>query len=285
MRDQLNGVWGRSSRRIWVAQTEAFARRQLRETTRSKVALFWSFGFPAIWYLLTVHFSAIPGSTSIGGSAAKAVHGISFGIFGAFTVTLVGFSGALTTDLDAKRYRKFRSLPLAPSADLTGRLLAGAILGIGSCGLTIGVAIVDGAAYRITAISAALIVILAVVSFCIIGMIAGLATALVLPRPEHATTAGTGIIVIWFFLTGYNGTLPSVFPGPAWSLNLLPNSLATRLLILHTVDVDWQLLGLSPPPTPATPGYPVLLLGVTLLLTFLAVAIMNNTVYGTDLGE
>lgn len=285
MCDQQYGVQLQDSRRVWVVQTEAFARRQLRDTTRSKVALFWSFGFPVIWYLLTVHFNAVPGPGPMTGSVAKAIHGISFGIFGALTVTLVGFTGGLTTDLDAKRYRKFRSLPLAPSADIAGRFLAGAVLGMVSFGLTIGVAIVDGAAFRITTIPSVPIVLLAVVSFCVIGMIAGLGTALVLPRPDHATTAGTGIIVVGFFLTGYNGTLPRVFPGPGWSLNVIPNSLATRLLILHTVEVDWVELGLSPPPVPASPDYTILLVGFAVLLSLLGVATMNSAVYGADLGE
>lgn len=280
---------GRASTRVlgrtWLKQGQAFARRHLLESTRSKVAVFWSFAFPVIWYLLTVHLNAVPGGIPVDAGIAKAVYGVSFGIFGAFTVTVVGFTGSLTADLHAKRYRKYRSLPVAPSADLVGRFVAGAILGVTSWGLTIGVAGLDGAVFRLATRTSGAIILLAVVAFCIIGMLSGLAMALVIPQPDQATAAGTGIVVIGFFLTGYNGIVPGIFPLSGWLLNVLPNSLATRMVIHHMVTADWGRINMRPPAIPNEPTFLVLLVVYATVLLFVGVAAMHTVVYGTDLGE
>lgn len=247
--------------------------------------MFWSFAFPVIWYGLTVYLNAIPTVPAGEQSTLKAVLGISFGIFGAFTVTLVGFTGHLAVDIDRKRYRKFRSLPIAPSADLSGRFFAGAALGVGAWVLTVGVAAVDGATYQIPSGHRLLGIGLAVGLFCLIGMVAGLLLTLAVPQPEHATTAGTGIIVIGFFVTGYNGTVASVFPGQAWLLNIIPNSLATRLTVFYMVDTAWQEAGLAPPAMPHSLESLLLLGGYALGLTIIAVIVMQRWVYGKDIGE
>lgn len=269
----------------WVIHTRAFIYRYVREMLRSKVGLFWSFAFPVIWYALTVYLNAIPGVPAAGQAVLKAILGISFGIFGAFTVTLVGFTGHLAADIDAKRYRKFRSLPIAPSTDLAGRFAAGGLLGIASWLLAVGVAFLDGAAYHITKPYAAFIVLLAVFLFCLIGMVTGLVLTLLVPQPEHATTTGTGLLVIGFFVTGYNGTVASVFPGTGWFLNVIPNSLATRITIYHLVDTAWGPAGLAPPAMPATPWHLGLLAIYAISLTGFGLVVMRRWVYGSDLGE
>lgn len=285
MRSSRTHSHRQESIRIWLAQCRAFAQRYCREMLRSKVGVFWSFAFPVIWYGLTVYLNAIPTVPTGAESTLKAILGISFGIFGAFTVTLVGFTGHLAVDIDRKRYRKFRSLPIAPSADLAGRFVAGAALGMGAWLLTVGVAALDGAAYEITMGQRLLGIGLAVGLFCLIGMVTGLLLTLAVPRPEHATTAGTGIIVIGFFITGYNGTVASVFPGQAWYLNIIPNSLATRLTVFYMVDTAWHEAGLAPPVMPHSLASLLLLGGYALGLTGIAVVVMQQWVYGTDVGE
>lgn len=269
----------------WVGQTRAFASRQFRETMRSKVALFWSFAFPVIWYFLTVHLNAIPGARAIDGPNMKAILGISFGIFGAFTVTLVGFTGSLTADIEAKRYRKYRTLPLPPSADLAGRFTSGASLGIIAWVITVTAAVLDGASYQLNGLRSVPLIALAVVSFCLIGMTAGLLVALVVPRADHATTAATGIVVVWFFVTGYNGTVPHVFPASGELLNVVPNALATRFVINQLVDVNWVNTTLVPPSMPGDLGSITLLVGYAIGLTGISVGVIHWRVYGTDLGE
>ncbi len=273
------------SKGVWIAQCRAFAQRYFREMLRSKVGVFWSFAFPVIWYGLTVYLNAIPTIPASEESTLKAILGISFGIFGAFTVTLVGFTGHLAVDIHEKRYRKFRSLPIKPSADLAGRFVGGAALGGGAWLLTVGVAAIDGAAYQIAMGQQILGIGLAVGLFCLIGMVAGLVLTLAVPRPEHATTAGTGIIVIGFFVTGYNGTVASIFPGQAWLLNIIPNSLATRLTVFYMVDTAWRDAGLAPPAMPHSLDALLLLGAYALGLTSIAVIVMQYWVYGRDVGE
>lgn len=77
----------------------------------------------------------------------KASNAISFGLFGAFTVTVAVFAGAFAGDLESGRFRMFRSLPISPTADLVGRFLAGLVIAIPSFIVTIGMGYVHGATY------------------------------------------------------------------------------------------------------------------------------------------
>lgn len=271
--------------RAWVIQTSAFSERYIRVTARDRIGLFWSFVFPVIWYALTVHLNITPGMDAGRPSDVRAVLGISFGVFGAFTVALVGFAGHLSVDLDAKRYRKFRSLPLAPSADLAGRFVSGSALGVVSFALVLLVATADGATYRLSSSTSVLVVLASVVSFCVVAMVVGLLATLAIPDPRHATTVGTGVLIVVFLVTGYNGLAASVFPGDGRLLNLLPNSLSTRLIVLHLTDIDWMLAGLSPPGSPGTPAHASILVGHAIGLSIVGVTVMKRYVYGADAGE
>jgi len=270
--------------RLWVRQTVAFADRFTRELSRSWIGLFWSFGFPVMWYLLTVYLGLTPTAIGHPGSM-KAILGISFGVFGAFTVTLVGFAGDLSVDISAKRYRKFRSLPLSPSADLAGRFLAGLTLGVTAAVAMMLVAAFDGATYVLPDLGGLLVALLALSFFCIVGMVAGLVVTIVITDPRYATTVGTGLLLSVFFVTGYNGMAPTVFPFPAWWLNYLPNALAARLMVHHLVDIDWAAAGLSPPSIPSPDGYFLLLAGYALLLTAMAVILVRSAIYRSNAGE
>lgn len=275
---------GSTTRWLWLHQTAAFAERFVRELSRSWIGLFWSFGFPVMWYLLTVYIGLAPTNVAPRGPV-KAILGISFAVFGALTVTLVGFAGDLAVDITAKRYRKFRSLPLYPSADLAGRFLAGWSLGLAAAVAMLVVATLDGATFVIPGVID-LGVVLAVLSFfCVIGMVAGLGVTILVTDPRYATTIGTGILLIVFFVTGYNGTTPGVFPFEARWLNYLPNSLATRLLIDRLVELRWAAAGLSPPSQPSTAGFVLLLGGYAVGLLGIAYLLVRSAIYGSDAGE
>ncbi|NIQ04241.1 MAG: hypothetical protein GWO20_00475 [Candidatus Korarchaeota archaeon] len=79
--------------------------------TRNKIAFFWVFLWPALWYVLIVYL--FPSPPEAIGPALKASDAICLGIFGVFTATLTGFSGDLAADVEQKRYRKFRSLQIS----------------------------------------------------------------------------------------------------------------------------------------------------------------------------
>lgn len=270
--------------RLWLRQTRAFAERFIRELSRSWIGLFWSFGFPAMWYFLTVYIGLLP-SVSGPRGPIKAILGISFGIFGALTVTLVGFAGDLSVDITAKRYRKFRSLPLYPSADLAGRFVAGVTLGMAAALAMLLIATVDGAAYVFPGVDGSVLILLTISFFCIVGMVAGLAVTIVVEDPRYATTIGTGALLIVFFVTGYNGTRPAMFPLEAGWLNLFPNSLATRLIIGQLVDVNWSAAGLAPPGNPTSADALVLLAGYAVALLVVGLAMVRLAIYRSDVGE
>lgn len=273
-----------ADRRLWFRQAGAFAERFVRELSRSWIGLFWTFGFPVMWYLLTVHLGLTPGPGDRPGSY-RAMLGISFGVFGAFTVTLVGFSGDLSGDIAAKRYRKFRSLPLRPSADLAGRFLAGLVLGL-TAAMAMGiVAAIDGAMFAIPTVGGAAVTVAALTFFCLVGMVSGLGVSIVITDPRHATTVATGLLLAVFFATGYNGMVPSLFPLRSWWLNYLPNSLAARLIVLHLVPADWPAAGLSPPTPPSAPVYLLLLAGYAVGLAAIAIVLVRAVVYRSDVGE
>src|SRR6056297_744223 len=135
----------------WTVQFRSFLKRHVRSSLRSKVAMFWNFVWPALWYLLSVHLIVVPElPDEVPDDVVAAVKGtqvITFGIFGAITVTLVGFGGELTRDIEDKRYRKFRSLPIAPTADLFGRFASGFTLGLLSFLFVMVVGVLDGARF------------------------------------------------------------------------------------------------------------------------------------------
>lgn len=269
----------------WFRQTAAFARRFVRELSRSWVGLFWTFGFPVMWYILTVHLGLLTPMATGAPGRFKAVLGISFGVFGAFTVALVGFTGDLAVDINAKRYRKFRSLPLRPSADIAGRFLAGLVLGLTSAFAMLAMAMADGATYVLPDTVGAVVAIASLTFFCLIGMVAGLAVTIVITDPRHATTVATGLLLAVFFATGYNGMVPSIFPLPSPWLNYLPNSLAARLLVRELVQVDWPAAGLSPPSIPADSTFVLLLGGYAIALTAVATVLTRSMIYQSDVGE
>lgn len=242
--------WGR-----WLSQTRAFAGRHLRQYTRSPVSLLFIVAWPAFWYLLIVHLLfATGGPAAEAVATAKAAFAVSFGLFGVFTVALTGVISTFTADIATKRYRKFRSLPLSPAADLVGRFTAGLGLSIGSYVGLLAIGSIDGAAFTLRHPWSPGVVLLGVIAFAAIGVVIALALAAVVPRPEYATTGATALLLASFFGTGFNGVSPTLFPGPPRLLNLIPVSLITRLQLHHVVaQSGMESTAFGPPELPAGP--------------------------------
>ncbi|MFC6951308.1 ABC transporter permease [Halorubellus litoreus] len=277
----------------WYRQTKSFARRSLRELARSKVALFWAILWPVFWYFLTmVLFISEPQGVPEAELAAvmadtKATNAISFGLFGAFTVTLVSFAQNFTADLEEKRYRKLRSLPVYPSADLTGRFLAGFVLALASFWSVIAVGYVDGASFDLHSVLSVPVVLASLLLFCIVGMSTAVVLSAVVTKGEYLTVITNTTLLVLFFSTGFNGVQPAMSPLADY-VNLVPNSLAARLQVYHLTDVHGSAAasaGVTPPELPADPVYLVVLLGFAVALWGVAVLTMRRAVYGGDAGE
>ncbi|MFB6359872.1 MAG: ABC transporter permease [Halobacteriales archaeon] len=274
--------WGR-----WLNQTRAFAGRHLRQYARSRVSLLFIVAWPAFWYLLIVHLLFMTdGPTAEAVTTAKAAFAVSFGLFGVFTVALTGVISTFTADIATKRYRKFRSLPLSPAADLAGRATAGVGLSIASYVALLAIGFVDGAAFSLRHPWSPAVVLLGVVSFAAIGVVIAIALASVVPRPEYATTGATALLLASFFGTGFNGVSPALFPGPAWLLNVVPVSLITRLQLHHVVaPAAPRSATFAPPALPAGPPAVGMVALYGLAAVSLGVLVIDWGVYRGEAGE
>lgn len=273
--------------RCGVGQGRAFAGRHLRQYARSPVSLVFLVAWPAFWYVLVAHLlfgeSAADAETV---AAAKAAFAVSFGLFGAFTVSLTGVVGTFTADIATKRYRKFRSLPVSPVADLAGRFAAGAVLSLASYGGLLAIGALDGASFALRGPWSPAVVLLGVVAFAAVGVATAMGIAALVPRPEYATTLATALVLATFFGTGFNGVSPGVFPGPAWLLNVLPVTLITRAHLAHLVAPGVADPGtFGPPVLPAGPAVLGLVVAYGAGALALGAGVVARTVYDGEVGE
>ena len=278
----------------WTKQTKAFALRNLRAMLRTKATIIWGFGFPAFWYILTSLFF-LPDAGDVGAATladTKGATAVSLGLFGVLTVTLVAFASGLGEDLTAKRYRKLRSLPVAPSADFAGRYLAGVAVAAVSYALVLAVGWVDGASYTLRQPSSVLVVVGSFLLFALVGTSVAVLVIWLVEDAEIVVGITNAILLVSYFLTGYNGLVPGLLPGDSrWLVNVAPNSLAARLQAWHltdlpkTVPAGTREAGLSPPPLPVSPAFVTLLAAWAVVLGVAAAVLMDRAVYSGEGGE
>ncbi|EMA53427.1 MULTISPECIES: ABC transporter permease [Halococcus] len=265
----------------WLHQVKAFALRTLRELFRNRSALFWGLVSPVFFYVL---FGVIvPQGPSSG--AYKASNAVAFGVFGAFSVTLVIFAATLSADLTNKRYRKLRSLPIAPSADVLGRFVGGFALAVVSFSLVLAVGLVTGASFALRGLLSIPIVLTSLFLFCLLSVAAAVLVAAVIDEGEYIVGVTNMLVLGLFFVTGYNGLVPGLMPEPLPGLvNYVPNALAARLGIYHLTTIGPNG-PLSPPPLPTGPEYLALLAGYTVVIGAVASVVMRRYIYAGDGGE
>jgi len=279
----------------WTMQTAAFARRTLRATLRSRATLIWGFGFPAFWYVLT-SVAFLPGAEAVGGAgnlaAVKASTAVALGLFGALTVTLVLFASGLGRDVGEKRYRKLRSLPVAPSADFAGRYLAGLSVAASSYVLVLILGYFDGARYALQSPVSVLVVVGSLALFSLIGVSLAVLVTVLVSDAEMIVGITNAVLLVTYFLTGYNGLMPGLLPDRArFLVNVAPNALAARLQVWHLTDVPATTpegaasTGLAPPALPIGPEYVALLLAWALALGAAAAVAMDRGIYRGEGGE
>jgi ABC-2 type transport system permease protein len=263
-------------------QTLAFARRTVMEYARDRSALFWGLLMPVGWYVL---FGLAIGSAP-DSPAARASMAVAFGVFGAFTVTLVNFTTTLSADLTERRYRKLRSLPVSPLADYVGRFLGAVLVAVVSFCLVLAVGATTGATYILRSPGSIAVIALALVLFSLVGTAAAVLVATTVTEGEYVVAVSNVLLLGLFFVTGYNGLTPGLAPGPlSQYVNLAPNALSTRLAIYHLTDVPTNAASLAPPPLPSGPEYVALLAGYAFVLSTGAALLLGRRVYDADGGE
>ncbi|XVH32601.1 ABC transporter permease [Haloferacaceae archaeon DSL9] len=266
-------------------QVTAFVRRYLRTLTRDRTVLVWSLAFPAAFYLLTisvfVDLAAIPEAHH---GSVKATTAISYGVFGAVIVCLTAFGGQLVSDLESGRYAAFRTLPLGPGTDLAGRFLAGLVAAGGAFLVVILVSLPTGATYAVDPIGIPLAAG-AFVASALVWMVVALGIAVGTKRARYANLISVSLALASYFGTGFNGTVPASFDGDADLLNVLPNTVTTRLLTARLVDVgDPVAAGLAPPALPTGWSVTGLLCGYVALFGGAAWVIARRVLYAESGG-
>jgi ABC-2 type transport system permease protein len=278
-RERSIGTTGQPTSVPWLQQVRAFAVRTLRALFRNRPALIWGLAAPVFFYLV---FGVLLGS----GGVQRGANAVVFGVFGAFSVSLVVFATALSADLQAGRYRKLRSLPISPSADLFGRFLGGLALSTLSFGIVLAAGVLSGGTLAVRSVLAVPVVLGSLVLFCLLAMGTAVVVASILDDGEYVVGVTNMLTLALFFVTGYNGLLPAVAPGPLGSLvNVLPNSLATRLAVVHLVPVVPTGTPLTPPALPTGWASFALLVTYALVGTVLGSWAMRRRIYEGEGGE
>lgn len=236
--------------------------------------LFWVFGFPSIMYLLSVELG--PATT---GPLERAAMAIGIGMLGAMFVCLFVFSEQLVTDVEDQRYAVYRALPIWPSADLVGRMVSVLLLAFGAFGTTLLVGALTGASFGLQGVSSVPIVVVAGALSFVLWMVVAIPIVAVTGDERYAGFITTGIAVGAFMLTGYNGVLPELFPFEEWLLNYLPNTLPTRLVAYHLIDVDRAAIGLSQTTLPTDIGYLGLLFVYAVVCLGFGSAVLHRSLY------
>lgn len=277
--EEIRTAGGR--RTLWLQQVSAFVKRYLRELMRSRAALFWSLGFPAAFYLLTITvfipMDQIPVEFH---PEVKATTAISYGVFGAVIVCLNAFAEQLVTDIEDQRYVAFRSLPISPSADFAGRSAAALLFALAAFAFVLLVSVPTGAAYSLRSIASIPIAFAALVLSSGMWLVVALVIAVLTSDARYANIIAVSIALAAFFITGFNGSQPRSFALSKELLNVLPNALATRMVSYHIVALDsWREAGWVPPEMPTGPEYLGLVLVYGIVFVLVGGAIMNRVVY------
>ena len=268
----------------WFRQTRAFAQRYSRELFRNKAVLFWSVIFPVAFYGLTitvfVDTSQIPSDVL---PYVKAGTAVSYGMFGAVIASLNSFGQQLAADFEADRYMQYRSLPLAPSADLAGRMVAGVVLSALAFGVVIVTAVATGATFGIRSVVSVPLVAVAFVTFTLVWMALAVLIAALVADTRYASIITISIALGSYFLTGYNGTDPGSFQGPTAVLDWLPHTAATRQVTHHLVVAPAEIAqgaAMLSVPSPLAGFGQLLLYGAVAALA--GVVLMRRVVYGGE---
>jgi ABC-2 type transport system permease protein len=232
----------------WLGQARAFAGRYLRELFRNPAVLFWTLGFPVAFYVLTIElfidFSTIPAAAE---GLVKGQTAVSYGMFGAIVASLNSFGEQLAADFENDRYLGYRSLPVAPGADLAGRMAAGLALSVAAFGVVLAASTVTGASYALAGLLSAPVALVALVSFAVVWMSLAVCLASAVRDSRYASIITVSVALGSYFLTGFNGTSPDFFTGPEALLTWLPNTAPTRLVAHHVVAPVAGAEGLAVP--------------------------------------
>jgi ABC-2 type transport system permease protein len=241
---------------VWFAQAGAFTYRTLRDMSRSWTVLGTAVGLPPVMYLLVTATREFDPTT-------KGLFAVGIAVLGAMIASLTVFGSQLAVDADADRFHAYRSMAVAPSADLAGRMAAGVVIAALALCVGLGVGILDGAPIGVDGVVPAVVAVGGFLGVTVVFASAAVPVTLAANDEQYAQFALSLIAVFAFVLTGYNGIIPSVAVLDDSVVRLLPNTLGTRAIALHLVTTEGIDLT-------QTDGWGLLLTGYGLVATVLA---------------
>lgn len=265
----------------FIEQTAGFATRSLRTLRRNGAVVFWAIAFPAMFYLMTVYIFIDTSTLSTEvASVVKATNAISYSAFAALIVFLNTFSQSLVADVEGGRYAQFRALPVLPSADFLGRFAAAYTFALGAAGAVLGVGWATGATYSVRSAVSIPVALLGMLALGLFAASFAVVLVAAVPEAKFASIIAISVVMLAFFLTGYNGIQPGMVASSAEFVNYVPNALATRLAVYHLVPVgDWAQAGLAAPDAPVSPVFLALLIAYTAVGVGIAVLATRRSLY------
>lgn len=246
--------------------TRAFAVRAGREHARGWTGLVGAAVPVALFGLLLF----APGFAD--SPPARAAAAVAAAAYGAFLAPTYAAASVLSGDLAEGRYRKLRSMPVAPSADAAGRVLAALAPGLVGAAIALAVGALAGGRYAVAPGGAALVVV-ALVAVAVLGGSLGVVFAALLARGA-ALAASWLVPVALFAASGYGGTRPDAAVEGA--LVAVPPTLAARVGGAHLTDAT----SLVPPALPEGPLPVAALVALALLGVALAATTLGSWAYG-----
>ncbi|OAQ54041.1 hypothetical protein HTG_00505 [Natrinema mahii] len=231
---------------VWADQVRAFAGRNLREIAHSWTLLSIALGFgPFLYLVYLMAWDSVP-------APMRASLAVGLGTFGSMLVCLYVFGNQLVVDIEASRYELYRAMPVRPSADLVGRMIAGLTISCVAFLSTLLAGGLTGASFGIRGPESVPIVVAAFALSCLLWMVVAVPIVIAANNERYAEFLTTMVAVVAVFVTGNNGVVPEMSMVDGELLNVVPNALSARLLGYHLVGGgEYARAGLVPPPMPS----------------------------------
>lgn len=262
---------------IWTNQVRAFAERNLREIAHSWALLAIAVGFgPFLYLVYLLAWDSVPGTM-------RASLAIGLGVFGSMLVCLYVFGNQLVVDVEASRYELYRAMPVRPSADLVGRMLAGLVVSCVAFLSTLFVGQLTGASFGLRGLESIPIAVAAFTFSCLLWMVVAVPIVIAANNERYAELLTTLVAVAAVFVTGNNGVTPEMAMIDSELLNVVPNSLSARLLGYHLVEGgEYAEAGLVPPPIPSGFEFVALLALYGLVSLAIGIAFVRTSLYDNE---
>jgi ABC-2 type transport system permease protein len=212
-----------------MSQVGATAVRIFKELIREKIVIFWTIAFPALWLVMAnaIFLNGVP--VEVKGSILG-VFTVSMGVYGLMVAGTVDLPANIATDRANGILAKLRSMPVKPSHDFAGRLLAFTAFGIVAVVVVGAMGYLMGVRFAFTASGMAEALVFFALAFMAAAGI-GLIIGSLVKKEQSASMTGIIISIVGGFVGGIFvsfSQLPAFLQGFA---QLYPLSASTSSIV------------------------------------------------------